>query len=157
MGINNDGNLITKDSIYILNHSNVFNSVKFNPEVKVHNSVEFNLEVKDSLRPQGELTKYMKDWEKVVLMSLNNINRIERDDCKTSYVKYKLFKRDIYGLALVDTGKLVRGTLVFSEFWDTIGVKMIESSDARVSTTEKGGKGLKVLGKGEKMKWNPLL
>ena len=157
MGINNDGNLITKDSIYILNHSNVFNSVKFNPEVKVHNSVEFNLEVKDSLRPQGELTKYMKDWEKVVLMSLNNINRIERDDCKTSYVKYKLFKRDIYGLALVDTGKLVRGTLVFSEFWDTIGVKMIESSDARMSMTEKGGKGLKVLGKGEKMKWNPLL
>ena len=157
MGINNDGNLITKDSIYILNHSNVFNSVKFNPEVKVHNSVEFNLEVKDSLRPQGELTKYMKDWEKVVLMSLNNINRIERDDCKTSYVKYKLFKRDIYGLALVDTGKLVRGTLVFSEFWDTIGGKMIERSDSRVSTTEKGGKCLKVLGKGEKMKWNPLL
>ena len=30
---------------------------------------------------------------------------------------------------------------------------MIERSDARVSTAEKGGKGLKVLGKGEKMKF----
>ena len=30
---------------------------------------------------------------------------------------------------------------------------MIEKSDARVSTAEKGGKGLKVLGKGEKMKF----
>ena len=60
-------------------------------------------------------------------------------------MKYKLCKRDIYGLALVDIG-----TMVSSEFWDTIGGKMIEKSDARVSTAEKRGKGL---GKGEKMKF----
>ena len=73
-------NILIKDSINIVNHSNVRNSDKFNPEVK------------DSLRPQGELTKDMKDWEKVVIMSLNNMNWKERDDRKTSYVKYKLLE-----------------------------------------------------------------
>ena len=29
-------------------------------------------------------------------MNLNSMNKLERGDCKTSYVKYKLFKRDIY-------------------------------------------------------------
>ena len=79
MEINDHVNIKNNDSINISNHSNVFN---FN---------KFNLEVKDSLWPQGELGKDMKDWEKVVLMSLNNMNQIERDDRKTSYVKYKLF------------------------------------------------------------------
>ena len=49
-------------------------------------------------------------------------------------------KRYIYGLALVDTGNLVRGTLVSSEFWDSIGGKIIEKSDTRGNTAEKGGK-----------------
>ena len=41
------------------------------------------------------------------------MNKLERDDCKTSYVKYKLFKRDIYIyiLAVVDTGNLVGGKM----------------------------------------------
>jgi len=42
-------------------------------------------------------------------MHLNNVNLVERDHRKTSYVKFKLFKRDVYGLALVDTGNLVKG------------------------------------------------
>jgi len=68
-------------------------------------------------------------------------------------VKFKLFKRDIYGLALVDTGNLVKGTLVSSEFWKTIGGKMLEESNARVNTAEKGGKGLRVLGKGKRIRF----
>ena len=75
---NDDVNVLINNSINIVNHSNVRNSDKF------------NLEVIDSLRPQGELTKDMKDWERVVLMSLSNLNRKERDYRKTSYVKYKL-------------------------------------------------------------------
>ena len=138
---NDDVNNLVNNSINIVNRSNVHNLDKFNPEVK------------DSLRPQGELMKDMKEWERVVLMSLNSINRREKDDRKTSYVKYKLCKRDIYGLALVDTGNLVRGTLVSSEFWDSIGGKIIEKSDTRVNTAKKGGKGLRVLGKGETMKF----
>ena len=57
----------------------------------------------------------MKDWEKSELMNLNNLNQVEKEDRKTSYVKFKLFKCDIYCLALVDTGNLVKGTLVSSE------------------------------------------
>ena len=61
----------------------------------------------------------MKDWERVVLMSLNSMNKLEKDDHKTTYVKYKLFKPNIYDLVLVDTGNLVKGTLVSSEFHGT--------------------------------------
>ena len=53
-------------------------------------------------------------------MHLNNVNLVKKDNSKTSYVKFKLFKRNIYGLALVDTGNLVKGTLVSSKFWKTI-------------------------------------
>ena len=90
----------------------------------------------------------MREWERNILVHLNNVNLIERDNRKTLYVKFKLFKLDIYGLALVDTGNLVKGTLVSSEFWKTIGGKMLEESNARVNMVEKGGKGLRVLGKG---------
>ena len=55
-------------------------------------------------------------------------------------MKFKLFKRNIYGLALVDTGNLVKGTLVSSEFWKMIGEKMLEESNARVYMAEKPGK-----------------
>ena len=73
--VNNDNvNNLVNNSINIVNRSNVHNLDKFNPEVT------------DSLRPQGELMKDMKEWERVVLMSLNSINRRERDDCKTSKV-----------------------------------------------------------------------
>ena len=47
-------------------------------------------------------------------------------------------------LALVDTGNLVKGNLVSSEFWKMIGGKMLEESNARVNMAEKGGKGLRV-------------
>ena len=109
---------------------------------------DFNLEVKDSLRPNGSKFIELREWEKSILLHLNNVNLVERDDCKTSYVKFKLFKR-----ALVDTGNLVKGTLVSSEFWKMIGGKMIEGSNARVHTAEKGGKGLRVLEKGGRIKF----
>ena len=53
----------------------------------------------------------------------------------------------------MDTGNLVKGTLVSSEFWKMIGGKMLEESNARVHTAERGGKGLRVLGKGERIKF----
>ena len=95
----------------------------------------------------------MRERERNILVHLNNVNLIERDNRKTSYVKFKYFKQDIYGLALVDTGNLVKGTLVSSEFWKMIGGKMLEESNARVNTAEKGGKGLRVLGKGERIRF----
>ena len=65
-------------------------------------SVKFNLEVIGSLKPQGELGKKVKSWEEDFIMNLNNMNRSKEDNHRTSYVHYKLLKRDINGLALVD-------------------------------------------------------
>ena len=80
------------------------------------------------------------------------MNKIyEKDNRKTYYMKYKLFMRNVYGLALVDTGNIVKGTLLSKEFWELMKGKMSGNSNARVGTAEKGGKGLKVLG--EKIKF----
>jgi len=164
-----------------VNHS-VHDLCKLKPEVcrgnspKVWKNIKnvgkevngFNPEVRWSLRPNGSKNIKLREWEENILMHLNNVNLVEKDDRKTSYVKFKLFKRDIYGLALVNLvkgtlvssesseysqGNLVKGTLVSSEFWKTIRGKMSEESQARVHTAEKGGKGLRVLGKGERMKF----
>ena len=62
--------------------------------------------------PQGKLEANMINGEENLILRLNNMNKIEKDNCKTSYVNYKLFKHDAYGLALVDTGNLVKGTLL---------------------------------------------
>ena len=147
---------------------NVLNSCELVPEVRVSvNKTEvmdikdsvreiskgFKPEVRGSLRPNRQKIPELREWEKNILVHLNNVSLVERDDRKTSYVKFKLFKRDIYGLALVDTGNLVKGTLVSSEFWKMIGGKMLEESNARVNTAEKGGKGLRVLGKGERIRF----
>ena len=161
--LNNDVNVFTNHLINNSVNPNVHDLCKLVPEVngKVRTEVvdninnvtklksDFNPEVRDSLRPNESKDIELREWEKNILMHLNNINLVERDDRKTLYVKFKLFKRDIYGLALVDTGNLVKGTLVSSEFWKMIGGKMLEESNARVNTAEKGGKGLRVLGKGE--------
>ncbi len=74
-----------------------------------------------------------------LFMNLNSMVKLEKDDYKIFNVKYKLFKRDIYGLALVDTGNLVKGTLVFKEFWEMIGGNMSGKSNISVGTVEEEG------------------
>ena len=44
---------------------------------------------------EGTLEEKVMNWENLIL-SLNNMNIMEKEDRKISYVKYKLFKRDIY-------------------------------------------------------------
>ena len=56
----------------------------------------FNLEMSGSLRPNGQQNARLREWEENILLHLNNVNLVEKDDCKTRYVKFKLFKRDIY-------------------------------------------------------------
>ena len=137
--LNGDNNRLINISV----NQNVLNLCESIPEVRVSEgktevldikdkvrevSNSFNPEVRDSLRPNSHKDPELREWEKNILVHLNNVNLVERDDRKTSYVKFKLFKRDIYGLALVDTGNLVKGTLVSSEFWKMIGGKMLEES-----------------------------
>ena len=59
-------------------------------------SNDFNPEVRGSLRPNKHKELELREWERNILMHLNNVNLVEKDDCKTRYVKFKLFKRDIY-------------------------------------------------------------
>ena len=105
------------------------------------------------MKPNSHKDLELREWEKNNLVHLNSVNLVERDNSKTLYVIFKLFKRDIYDLALVNTGNLVKGTLVSSEFWKMIGGKMSEERNTRVNTAEKGGKGLRVLRKGKKIKF----
>ena len=53
---------------------------------------DFNPEDRGCLRPNGNKDIELSDWEKNILMHLNNANLVERDNRKTSYVKFKLFK-----------------------------------------------------------------
>ena len=69
-------------------------------------SEDFNPKVSSSLRLYGHRKPKLREWEKNILMHLNNVNLVEKDDCKTLYVKFKLFKGYIYGLALVDMGAI---------------------------------------------------
>ena len=77
------------------------------------NGRTFNPELPGSLRPRCKLEEKVMNWEEKLILSLNNINKIEKDDLKTSYLKFKLFKHDVYGLALEETGNLVKSTLVW--------------------------------------------
>ena len=60
-----------------------------NTGMKLQN--DFNSEVSDSLRPNGNKNKGFKEWEKNIVMHLKNVNISERENHKTSYVKFKLF------------------------------------------------------------------
>ena len=87
---------------------NVLNSCESIPEVPASESEmevldlkdrvsersrSFNPEVSGSLRPNGHRNPELREWEENILLHLNNVNLMERDDRKTSYVKFKLFKR----------------------------------------------------------------
>ena len=101
-------------------------------EMRKHNFKNNN---NDELINVSNLLNFRQD----LFMNLNSMAKLEKDDYKIFNVKYKLFKRDIYGLALVDTGNLVKGTLVFKEFWEMIGGNMSGKSNISVGTIEEEG------------------
>ena len=56
-----------------------------------------------------------------------------------AYARFKIYRREIYGLALVDTGNIVRATLVSKKFWDEISGDIEEEWNFRVGTADKDG------------------
>ena len=109
---NNDLNATNNCLINISVNPNVHDLCELVTEVKVDNvrtevldnidkvkevSNGFNVGVRGSLRPNGHKDPELREWETNILMHLNNGNLVERDKHKTSYVKLKLFERDIYG------------------------------------------------------------
>ena len=93
------------DIYYVKNNYTDFRNISYSLNVR-----PFNPELPGSWRPQGKLEEKVMNWEEKLILSLNNINKIEKDDLKTSYLKFKLFKHDVYGLALEETGNLVKST-----------------------------------------------
>ena len=58
-------------------------------------------------------------------------------------------QRNLFGLALIDTGNLVRFAIVSGEFWEAKGRKICNSIDYKVRTADGQSEGLQVLGVGE--------
>ena len=57
------------------------------------------------------------------MTNLKSIDKLKAD-IHTSYMKYKLYKPETYGLALVHTRNLVTSTLVSKEFWEALDGKI---------------------------------
>ena len=126
---------------------NLVNSDINNELINSKNLTNFRPSVIDESKEE------VNNWEEELMMNLISMKKLKEDDNKTLYAKFKKYKNKIYGLALVDTGNLVTSNGVFKEFWETLKGKMSGTSNARVGTVEKGGKGLKVLGKGVTFKF----
>ena len=66
-----------------------------------------------------------------------------------AYAKFKMKQRNIFGLALIDSGNLVHSSIVSADFWESIGGKLAQTMDYRVGTADGQSQGLQVLGIGE--------
>ena len=57
------------------------------------------------------------------------VNNLNVDQKKTSYARFKVKQRNIFGLALIDTGNLVHTSLVSGKFWEAIGGRINRAMD----------------------------
>ena len=89
-------------------------------------------------------------WSKHEVSSLqyreNNLSIQKR---KTSFAYFKVKQRNIFGLALIDTGSLVHSAIVSGDFCESIGGKISSPMDHWVGTVDGQSKGLQVIEVGE--------
>ena len=57
-------------------------------------------------------------------LRVNNLNITRK---KTSYARFKVKQRNLFGLESIDTGNLVHSAIVLGEFWEAIGGKISSS------------------------------
>ena len=60
------------------------------------------------------------------------VNNLSIQKRKMSCARFKVKQRNIFGLALIDTGNLVQSALVLGAFWKSIGGKISSSMDYKV-------------------------
>ena len=77
------------------------------------------------------------------------MNILKENQKKPAYARFKVKRRNIFGLALIDTGNLVHPSIVSAEFWEAIGGKINHAMDYKVGTADGQSEGLQVLGVGE--------
>ena len=68
---------------------------------------------------------------------------------KTPYERFEVKQRNLFGLALINTGNIAHSAIVSSEFREAIGGKVINSIDYKVETADSQSERLQVLGVGE--------
>ena len=79
----------------------------------------------------------------------HRVNNLEKEKPSSLvYAKFKMKQRNIFGLALIDSGNLVHSSIVSAEFWEAIGGKLDQVMDYRVGTADGQSQGLQVLGIG---------
>ena len=64
----------------------------------------------------------------------HRVNNLNIDQKKTSYARFKVKQRNIFGLALNDTGNLVHPFIVSGEFWEAIGGRINCTTKKRLLT-----------------------
>ena len=74
------------------------------------------------------------------------VNNLNIDQKKTSYARFKVKQRNIFGLALIDTGNLVHPSIVSGEFWEAIGGRINRTMGYKVGTADSQSDGLQVQG-----------
>ena len=70
---------------------------------------------------------------------MNNLN-IPRK--KTSFTRFKVKQRNLFGLVLINTGNLVHSAIISDNFWEAIGGKISNSMDYKVGTADGQNEGL---------------
>ena len=74
-------------------------------------------------------------------------NNLEKEKPRNlAYAKFKMKQRNIFGLALIDSGNLVHPS---ADLWEAIGGKLDHTMDYKVGTADGQSQGLQVLGIGE--------
>ena len=80
----------------------------------------------------------MKPGEKHLLSNVcslqHPVNNLSIEKRKKSFARFKVKQRNLFGLALINTGNLVHSKIVSGEFWGTIGFKISNSMDYKVGT-----------------------
>ena len=59
----------------------------------------------------------------------HRVNNLRDNQKKPEYARFKIKQRNIFGLALIDSGNLVHSSIVSAEFWDAIGGKLNKTMD----------------------------
>ena len=95
-----------------------------------------------------------EELERELLLNMPRTHSVSQNKGLPAYARLKMFRREIYGLALVDTGNLVKATLVSKEFWDEISGDIEEQCNFRVGTADKDGEGLKVIRREKEFKFS---
>ena len=67
-------------------------------------------------------------------MRVNNLGKEKPRNL--AYAKFKMKQRNIFELALIDSGNLVHPSIVSADFWEAIGGKLDHAMDYRIGTAD---------------------